>query len=157
MQSYINNELLKFQNDKMIFEKENVDNVHFNLIMDTNGEKIQQKDSTISKEILDYAKKAYTVLDCKGLSRVDFFINRDDGSIYLNEINTIPGSLSFYLWAPLGVKYSVVLDAMIKLALRRSREEEAIEFSFESDILRNFAAKGAKGSKGTKGAKGSKL
>ncbi|MBO5396536.1 MAG: hypothetical protein J6A97_06605 [Clostridia bacterium] len=110
--------------------------------------------------IRSLAVKAYTVLGCNGLSRIDFMIDKSTNKVYLNEINTIPGSLSFYLWAPLGVKYSVVLDAMIQLALRRSREEEAIEFSFESDILRNFAAKGAKGAKGSKtgGAKsGSKL
>ena len=110
--------------------------------------------------IRSLAVKAYTVLGCNGLSRIDFMIDKSTNKVYLNEINTIPGSLSFYLWAPLGVKYSVVLDAMIQLALRRSREEEAIEFSFESDILRNFATKGAKGAKGSKtgGAKsGSKL
>ncbi len=109
----------------------------------------------MTKETRDYirslAVKAYTVLGCNGLSRIDFMIDKSTNKVYLNEINTIPGSLSFYLWAPLGVKYSVVLDSMIRLALRRSREEEAIEFSFESDILRNFATKGAKGSKGTKG------
>ena len=109
----------------------------------------------MTKDTRDYirslAVKAYTVLGCNGLSRIDFMIDRDTNRVYLNEINTIPGSLSFYLWAPLGVKYSVVLDAMIQLALRRSREEDAIEFSFESDILRNFAAKGTKGAKGAKG------
>ena len=104
--------------------------------------------------IRSLAVKAYTVLGCNGLSRIDFMIDRSENKVYLNEINTIPGSLSFYLWAPLGVKYSVVLDAMIELALRRSREEDAIEFSFSSDILRNFATAGTKGSKGTKGTKG---
>ena len=103
--------------------------------------------------IRSLAVKAYTVLGCNGLSRIDFMIDRSENKVYLNEINTIPGSLSFYLWAPLGVKYSVVLDAMIQLALKRSREEDAIEFSFSSDILRNFATKGSKGSKGSKGGK----
>lgn len=107
--------------------------------------------------IRSLAVKAYTVLGCNGLSRIDFMIDRSTNKVYLNEINTIPGSLSFYLWAPLGVKYSVVLDSMIELALRRSREEEALEFSFSSDILKNFTAGGTKGAKGTKGTKGSKL
>lgn len=115
----------------------------------------------MSAETRDYirslAVKAYTVLGCNGLSRIDFMIDMATNTVYLNEINTIPGSLSFYLWAPLGVKYSVVLDGMIQLALRRQREEDAIEFSFSSDILRNFATKGSKGSKGSGklgGAKG---
>ncbi len=106
--------------------------------------------------IRSLAVKAYTVLGCNGLSRIDFMIDRKTNKVYLNEINTIPGSLSFYLWAPLGVKYGTVLDAMIELALKRQREEEAIEFSFDSDILRNFA-RGSKGAKGTKGTKGSKM
>lgn len=106
--------------------------------------------------IRSLAVKAYTVLGCNGLSRIDFMIDRAENKVYLNEINTIPGSLSFYLWAPLGVKYSVVLDTMIELALRRSREEDAIEFSFDSDILRNFASRGSKGSKGAKGMNGTK-
>lgn len=107
--------------------------------------------------IRSLAVKAYTVLGCNGLSRIDFMIDRSTNKVYLNEINTIPGSLSFYLWAPLGVKYPVVLDAMIELALRRTREEEAIEFSFDSDILRNFASKGSKGSKGSKTGSAGKL
>ena len=109
----------------------------------------------ISSETRDYirslAVKAFTVLGCNGLSRIDFMIDKATNTVYLNEINTIPGSLSFYLWAPLGVDYGSVLDAMIELALRRSREEESIEFSFSTDLLANFA--GSSGAKGTKGSK----
>ncbi len=113
----------------------------------------------ITAETRDYirslAVKAFTVLGCNGLSRIDFMIDKSTNKVYLNEINTIPGSLSFYLWAPLGVDYGTVLDSMIELSLRRSREEDAIEFSFGTDLLANFA--GASGAKGTKGAKGSKF
>lgn len=111
--------------------------------------------------IRSLAVKAFTVLGCNGLSRIDFMIDKAENKVYLNEINTIPGSLSFYLWAPLGVDYSKVLDAMISLALQRKREEDAIEFSFSTDLLANFAGtsgtKGTKGTKGTRGTKGTKL
>lgn len=113
----------------------------------------------ITAETRDYirslAVKAFTVLGCNGLSRIDFMIDKSTNTVYLNEINTIPGSLSFYLWAPLGVDYGTVLDSMIELSLRRSREEDAIEFSFGTDLLANFA--GASGTKGAKGTKGSKF
>lgn len=116
----------------------------------------------ITPETRDYirslAVKAFTVLGCNGLSRIDFMIDGAENKVYLNEINTIPGSLSFYLWAPLGVDYSTVLDSMISLALRRKREEDAIEFSFATDLLANFAgSSGTKGTKGTKGTAGAKF
>ncbi|MBR0508756.1 MAG: D-alanine--D-alanine ligase [Clostridia bacterium] len=103
------------------------------------------------EEIRSLAVKAFQVLGCNGVSRIDFMIDMDTDTVYLNEINTIPGSLSFYLWEPLGVKYTVLLDRMIELALKRKREEDSIVFSFETNILnidRSFGgAKGAKGGK----------
>ena len=94
--------------------------------------------------------KAFQALGCNGVSRIDFMIDEDTDTVYLNEINTIPGSLSFYLWEPLGVPYRELLDRMIGLALKRRREEESITFSFESNILANASFGGAKGSKGSK-------
>ncbi|MBR4260428.1 MAG: D-alanine--D-alanine ligase [Clostridia bacterium] len=75
----------------------------------------------ISEEIRKIAKKAYKALDCKGLSRVDFFVEKTTGEIYLNEINTLPGftTISMYpqLWAKCGKQYSDLLDELIKNAL----------------------------------------
>ena len=79
-------------------------------------------------------------------------IDQDEDKVYLNEINTIPGSLSFYLWEPLGVPYKELLDRMIELALKRKREEDSVTFSFDTNILnvdRSFTG-GSKGSKGGK-------
>ena len=78
--------------------------------------------------ICNLAVRAFQVLGCNGVSRIDFMIDQD-------EINTIPGSLSFYLWEPLGVPYKTLLDRMIELALKRKREEDAITFSFDTNIL----------------------
>ena len=89
------------------------------------------------------------MLGCNGVSRIDFMIDEDTDKVYLNEINTIPGSLSFYLWEPVGVPYKKLLDRMVELALKRSREEDAIVFSFETNILsidRSFGG-GQKGGK----------
>lgn len=103
-------------------------------------------------EIRDMAVKAFKCLGCNGVSRIDFMMDTATGKIWLNEINTIPGSLSFYLWEPLGVKYPELLDRMISYALKREREEESITYTFDSNVLQGVKLGG-----GTKGAKGTKV
>ncbi|MBE6775921.1 MAG: D-alanine--D-alanine ligase [Ruminococcaceae bacterium] len=107
----------------------------------------EQRD-TVRKMAVD----AFKVLGCSGVSRIDFMMDTATGEIWLNEINTIPGSLSFYLWEPIGVKYTELLDKMISLALKREREQENITFSFDSNVLQGVKLGG-----GAKGAKGSKM
>ena len=104
------------------------------------------------KIIQDYAVKAFRVLGCSGVSRIDFMMDKATGDIWLNEINTIPGSLSFYLWEPAGVPYPELLDRMIALALKRERETENVTYTFDSNVLQGVSLGG-----GSKGAKGSKL
>ena len=101
--------------------------------------------------IREYAVKAFKCLGCGGVSRIDFMMDTKTGNIWLNEINTIPGSLSFYLWEPLGVKYGELLDRMIALALKRERENSSITYTFDSNVLQGVNLGG-----GTKGAKGTK-
>lgn len=98
------------------------------------------------------AVKAFQCLGCNGVARIDFMIDKATGKVYLNEINTIPGSLSFYLWEPVGVKYPELLDRMIMLALKRNRDNERLLFSFETNVLAGVKLGG-----GAKGSKGSKL
>ena len=107
----------------------------------------QQRDT-----IRELAVKAFKCLGCGGVSRIDFMMDTKTGNIWLNEINTIPGSLSFYLWEPIGVKYSELLDRMISLALKRERENENITYTFDSSVLQGVKLGG-----GTKGAKGTKV
>lgn len=81
--------------------------------------------ANISKEqsdiIRNIAKKAFKALDCKGLARVDFFIDKNSSKVYLNEVNTLPGftNISMYpkLWENEGLKYSELLDKLINLAI----------------------------------------
>lgn len=74
----------------------------------------------ISEEIRNIAKKAYKAVDAKGLSRVDFFVEKETNKIYLNEINTMPGftTISMYpqLWEKCGKSYSKLLDELIENA-----------------------------------------
>ena len=74
-------------------------------------------------------------------------IDMDTDKVYLNEINTIPGSLAFYLWEPMGVKYPQLLDKMVSLALKRDRENKNLSFTFESSILSGVKLGGTKGGK----------
>lgn len=104
----------------------------------------------VTKEIQDYAVRAFKAFGCNGVARIDFMIDEDTNQLYFNEINTIPGSLSFYLWEPMGLKYSDLLDQLIQLALKRARRDQSLTFTFDTNILDNNALSGAKGSKGAK-------
>lgn len=99
------------------------------------------------QEIRDMAVKAFQALGCNGVSRIDFMIDEDNGKLYFNEINTIPGSLAFYLWEPIGVPYKELLDRMIQLAMKRVRTENNVTFTFETNILNQASFGGAKGAK----------
>ncbi len=99
------------------------------------------------EEIRQMAVKTFRVLNCSGVSRIDFMIDRDTDQVYVNEINPIPGSLAFYLWEALGKPYAELLDDMVKLALKREREEKSVLTSFDSNILQNANLSGAKGVK----------
>ncbi len=81
------------------------------------------------------AVKAFEAIDGSGLSRVDFFVERTTGEIYLNEINTMPGFTPFsmypLLWKETGKPYGQLLDELISLALLRHEERQALKFSLE--------------------------
>ena len=98
------------------------------------------------------AGETFRVLSCHGVARVDVMIDDNTGDIYVNEINAIPGSLSFYLWEATKVQFDELMDKLVKLALKRKREAANKTVSYSQNI---FALGG--GTKGTKGAKGSKL
>ena len=100
------------------------------------------------EKIQELSLKTFEVLGCSGVIRIDFMIDEDDGSIYVNEVNTIPGSLSFHLWKATGVSYEELLDRVIELAMKRNREEQSRTFSFDSNILAGYSARGLKGAKG---------
>ncbi|MCI6022532.1 MAG: D-alanine--D-alanine ligase family protein [Candidatus Faecivivens sp.] len=97
--------------------------------------------------VRETAVKAFQALDCCGVSRIDFMMDSATREIWINEINTIPGSLAFYLWEPMGVKYTELLDRMIDLALKRDRDQAEISYAFDTNILAGVSFGGAKGSK----------
>ncbi len=106
----------------------------------------------VSEKIRRMAGETFRVLSCHGVSRVDVMVDEKDSSIYVNEINTIPGSLSFYLWEASGISFTQLMDRLVQLALMRKRAIDRKTFTYDHNI---FSLGG--GVKGAKGAKGSKI
>ncbi len=92
------------------------------------------------------AVKVFQLFECAGLARIDFLMDGATGQVYFNEINTIPGSFSFYLWAPSGVPFDELAHRLIQLALQRHREKNRRVRSYDVNLLA-MRAGGAKGGK----------
>lgn len=86
-------------------------------------------------EIKEYTRKAFKALNSKGVVRIDYIIDNTDGKVYLNEINTIPGSFAFYLWEYDGMKYSELIDKLIEIAEIENVEKNKNTYTFQSDII----------------------
>ena len=99
----------------------------------------------VTKRIQFLAGETFRVLSCHGVSRVDVIIDRSNSNIYVNEINTIPGSLSFYLWEATGIPFDKLMDTLVDLALKRKRESGMKTVSYDHNIF-NLGA-GVKGGK----------
>ena len=105
----------------------------------------------ISNRIRFLAGETFRVLSCHGVSRVDVIMDADNGEIYVNEINTIPGSLSFYLWEATGLSFDKLMNRLVKLALKRQRQNNTKTVSYDQNIF--ALGGGVKGAKGAKRAK----
>ena len=101
-----------------------------------------------AQKIQEIAVKTFKLLGCNGVSRIDFMIDLNDNSIYVNEINTIPGALSYYLWEATGKTFEKELDELVELAFKRNRERQSRTYSYDQNIL--ALGNGAKGAKGAK-------
>lgn len=106
-----------------------------------------QISADLTATIQDYAKKTFIALDGCGVSRIDFLLDGATNSVYVNEINTIPGSLSFYLWQATGKDFSQLADALISLGLKRHREKNRLTYSYDGNILAGGNFGGLKGMK----------
>jgi D-alanine-D-alanine ligase len=100
----------------------------------------------LTAEIQDLAKRAFSAFDCAGVTRVDFLVDAAH-RVYVNELNTIPGSFSFYLWEPTGVPFAQLMDDLIDLALDEHREKLRTTTVFETNLLAARALGSKTGSK----------
>ena len=91
--------------------------------------------------IEELALKSFKALNAQGVTRIDFMIDENDNKVYVNEINSIPGSLAFYLWREKGIGFDKECDELIRLAIKRQREKEKKIFTFDTNILKNYGGK----------------
>ncbi len=113
----------------------------------------RQLPANIPQEMSDKIRKLsvdiFKTIGASGVVRIDYLLNDKTGEIYANEINTIPGSLSFYLWEATGLKYTDMIDKLVSLAFKRQRNRNNLTFTIKTNILSgvSFGSKGSKGSK----------
>ena len=102
-----------------------------------------------AEEIRSLACKTFKAIGANGVVRIDFMIDTETDKVYANEINTIPGSLAFYLWEASGTKYPELITRLIDLAFKRQRSRNNITYTIDTNILSgvSFGSKGAKGAK----------
>lgn len=105
----------------------------------------------LKEEVQNIALDVFKTLNCSGDVRIDFLIDKKKKKVYVNEINSIPGSLAFYLWEPIDKEYPELLDEMINIAIKDYKKKINKVHSFSTNILQGFS--GSKGLKGLKGAK----
>lgn len=95
-------------------------------------------DDAVIRTIQKYAKKAFVAFDCAGVVRMDFFIDKNN-KVWLNEINTIPGSLAFYLWKDKKISFGQLISKLIVLAKEKKTEKERLNYVFKTEALINFS------------------
>lgn len=98
--------------------------------------------SAQKKKVETMAIKAFKALNAKGAVRIDFIIDEETKEVYVNEINSIPGSLAFYLWSEVGIDFTKECDELIQNALRMYREKQKKTYSFDTNILSSFKKRG---------------
>lgn len=101
-----------------------------------------------AEEIKHLALETFRALGSSGVCRIDFLMDAESNQIFVNEINTIPGSLAYYLWQDAGIPFPELMDRLVDLALERERRRSSMIFSYDTDLLKNYSEPG-----GAKGAK----
>ena len=105
-----------------------------------------QQSAAIIKKIEEGAVKLFRAIGGKGIARVDFMVDKK-GKVYFNEINTMPGSLAFYLWQASGVPFEKLVKRLVDLAFAEADEKRRLICTFDSNILTGVANNGLKGGK----------
>lgn len=91
----------------------------------------------ITEKIQDLAKKAFMSIDCRGNARIDFLLD-DAGNVYVNEINTLPGSIAYYLWEPMGISFKELITEMLEIAIEAHKEKNENMYSYDVDLFKRI-------------------
>ncbi len=97
-------------------------------------------EESVDTQIKHYAKEAFKAVDCCGNARIDFLF--DGNNIFVNEINTIPGSISFYLWEGKGISFKQLITKIIELAEIQHNQRKANIVSYDIDLLNKMGGSG---------------
>ena len=103
----------------------------------------------LSEKIRELSVKIMKATGSSGVVRIDYLLDSKSGEVFANEINTIPGSLAFYLWEASGIKYTELIDRLADIAFKRQRNRDNLTFTIKTNIL-SGASFGSKGSQGSK-------
>jgi len=93
-------------------------------------------DEGTAAEIVEMSRTVFTTLDLKGVVRIDYIIDKTAGKVYVNEVNTIPGSLAFYLFEPMGIAFSDLIDRLVFFAEKQMADKKSSSFAYDSSILK---------------------
>jgi D-alanine-D-alanine ligase len=91
--------------------------------------------SRLTTKLQTLAKEIFRLFDCSGVVRIDFFANPSTEEVFVTELNTIPGSMSFYLWEATGMPYSQLIDRLVEIAVEQHKRRSTLVTSFDSPIL----------------------
>lgn len=100
-----------------------------------------------TKEIQKLSTEIFKALDCKGVVRIDYLLDKDENKVYVGEINITPGSFSFYLWEPTGLKYTQLIDKLVDYAFKAQKDKDSNNYAYDSEILSKVSLTGSKGGK----------
>lgn len=97
-----------------------------------------KKDEPLRDELESLATKAFTSIDAAGNARVDLLVSKDTGKIYINEINTIPGSVAFYLWEPKGYSFKDLITKMLEIAQEVDTMRKETVYSYDAELFKRI-------------------
>lgn len=104
-------------------------------------------DDNLAERICDTAIRAFRAVDGRGTARVDFLVREETDEVFLNEINTMPGSLAFYLWQEEGMPPAQVVDELVQLAFEAHAEKRKTVYNYKTGLIEHAAVRGLKGIK----------
>lgn len=99
-----------------------------------------------TKSIQETAKNAFMAIDCRGNARIDFLLDQE-GNVYVNEINTLPGSVAYYLWEPMGISFKDLVGELIDIAIAAYEEKNENMYSYDVDLFKRIEFGGSKAKK----------
>ncbi|MBW4436225.1 MAG: D-alanine--D-alanine ligase [Pleurocapsa minor GSE-CHR-MK-17-07R] len=102
----------------------------------------------LTKRIQDIALQAFRALDGRGTARIDFLVRPETNEVFLNEVNTMPGSIAFYLWRDTGMSAGDVIQRMLEIASNAQAEKRRSTYNYQTNLIALTVSRGAKGSKG---------